>query len=467
VPVGPLFDDRPAAGEVVAGLLARWANRSDVVVLGLARGGVPVAAPIARALGSPLEVMVARKLGVPGIEEVAFAAIAEGRRRPVRDAVASFVGVPRTVERMVLARERAELARRLHRYRAGRPLPEVRGKTCIVVDDGVSSGATLRAAAASLRSRRPARLIAAVPVASSGGVGSIAGWFDEVIAEATPEAFGTVSDWYARFEPVSDEDVLRLLAGERLAPTAQVTAEAVAGPTASDLSTERPVSVALRGEAGPLAGDLGLPIDHPSGLVIVVHGGGSSRRSYRNRYLAGRLRLAGWATLRIDLLTEPEQAADGETGCHRFEIDLLARRLDQVVGWALGEAVPGCHRLVLFGASTGAAAALEAAALGPRRVAAVVARGGRIDLAPRRALVRCPCLLVVGRNDREVAAMNRDLGRKLSRAKRVTIRGAGHVFEEPGTLGRAGEAVVRWLRSELGPRAGVFTPSALGRVTPP
>jgi len=224
-------------------------------------------------------------------------------------------------------------------------------------------------------------------------------------------------------------------------------ASPVAGPTASDRSTERPVSVALRGEAGQLAGDLGLPTGQPSGLVVLVHGGGSSRKSYRNRYLAGRLRLAGWATLRVDLLTEAQQVVDGETGSHRFEIDLLARRLGQVVEWTVDEAVPGCHRIVLFGASTGAAAALEAAALEPRRVTAVVARGGRIDLAPGRALVRCPCLLVVGRNDREIAAMNRDLGRKLSRAKLVTIRGAGHVFEEPGTLGRAGEAVVGWLRS--------------------
>ncbi len=450
MPVGALFDDRAAAGEAVARLLARWANRGDVVVLGLARGGVPVAVPIARGLGTPLEVLVARKLGVPGIEEVAFAAIAEGRRRPVRDGVASFVGIPRAVERMVLAGERRELARRLQRYRAGRPLPELRGKTCIVVDDGLSSGATLRAVAAALRSRRPGRLIAAVPVAAPAGVESVAGCFDEVVAAATPEPFGTVSDWYERFEPVSDQDVLRSLGGVG-APAVPVAAEAVAGPTASDQPREQPVSVVLRDDVGRLAGDLGLPTGRPNGLVILVHGGGSSRRSYRNRYLAGRLRLAGWATLRGDLLTEPEQEADGETGCHRFEIDLLTERLSRVVEWAQDAAVPGCPRIVLFGASTGAAAALETAAREPRRIAAVVARSGRIDLAGSRARVGCPCLLVVGQRDREVAAMNRDLGRTLSRATRVVIRGAGHVFEEPRTLGRVGETVVRWLRSELGP----------------
>ena len=441
---GPLFGDRSAAGRATARLLTRWADRPDVVVLGLARGGVPVAAPIAHALGRPLDVLVARKLGVPGIEEVAFAAVAEGRRRPVRDGVASFIGIPRAVERMVLARERRELSRRLQCYRGGRSLPAIRGRTCIVIDDGLSSGATLRAAGASLRRRRPARLIAAVPVASRSGLEDVAAWFDEVVAATTPEPFGTVSDWYRQFESVSDQDVVRLLTGESIGT----------GPTAGEPSPERPVAVKLRDEAGPvLLGDLGIPMGPPNGLVILIHGGGSSRKSYRNRYLAGRLRLAGWATLRVDLLTEPEQALDGATGCRRFAIAFLAERLARVVEWAHGEGLPGSRRIVLFGASTGAAAALDTAAVASHRVAAVLTRGGRIDLAERRALVRCPCLLVVGRRDREVLAMNRDLARHLARATLVSIRGAGHVFEEPGALGRLGEEVVRWLRGELSGRS--------------
>jgi putative phosphoribosyl transferase len=446
------FPDRAAAGAALAARLADHAGRSRTLILGLARGGLAVAAPVARALGAPLEVVVARKLGVPGVEEVAFGALAEGRRRPVEDAaVVRFVGVPRRVKRAVATRERRELERRARLYRGGRPLPPISGRTVIVVDDGLATGATLRAAGVALRGRGPDRLVAAVPVASAAALRDLGGVFDQVVAVLTPEPFETVSAYYDDFSPVGDAEVLALLGREGLGP-------ASAGPGAAE--AERAISspVTDGGAEAALAGDLGLPRPGdgpPHGLVVFAHGGGSSRHSYRNRYLAGRLRLAGWATLRLDLLLEPEQRRDAERAEVRFDIGLITRRLAAAVEWATRERAPGAHRVVLFGASTGAAAALGVAAARPDLVAGVLARGGRVDLAPvDPARVHAPALLIVGGADPETARWNRETAARLGGpvALRV-VRGAGHAFEESGTLGRMGELAAAWLTRLAAPGA--------------
>jgi dienelactone hydrolase len=187
--------------------------------------------------------------------------------------------------------------------------------------------------------------------------------------------------------------------------------------------------------------------------VILAHGGGSSRGSYRNRYLAGRLRFAGWAALRVDLLTESERAADA-TGAFRFDIAHIARRLQRATEWAARQGLPGAHRLVLFGASTGAAAALVTAATRPDLVRAVAARGGRVDLAADVLdRVRAPVLMMVGGSDAPTLAANRAAARRLRAPSAVAvIRGAGHTFDEPGALGSVGERVTRWL-DRLSPRS--------------
>ncbi len=442
MPAAPLYQDRLAAGEVVAQRLAAYRDAPNLSVLGMARGGVVVAAPVAKALGVPLNVMVARKLGVPGIEEVAFGAIAEGWRGAALDAVNGFIGIPRQVRAIVMRKERREVARRVHRYRGSSPLPDFSGRTVIVVDDGLSTGATLNAAGLALRGSRAARLVAAVPVATAAGVTELRQVFDEVIAVATPEPFETVSAWYEDFAPVDDAAVLALL-GQ---PPAGVE-------VATEISDERPVRIPVSaGGSGTaaLTGDLGIPSPEfkvTRGLVIFAHGGGSSRRSYRNRYLAGRLRLAGWATLRLDLLLEPEQLADAAEGAVRFDIALITRRLHQATEWATRETVPGSERIVLFGASTGAAAAAGVAAALPASIAGLIGRGGRVDLAEADLTqVGTPTLLVVGETDAETLARTPGVVGRL--AGPVTLRivpGAGHTFEEPGTLGAVGELVVGWL----------------------
>ena len=408
----------------------------------MARGGVAVASPIAQALEVPLDTFVGRKLGVPGIEEVAFGAIAEGGGKPTLDAVHEFIGLTGPVVRSIVARERAEVERRIRRYRDGQSLGSLRGRTVIVVDDGLASGATLRAAGIALRRHRPALLVAAVPVASTEGMQDVATVFDEVVALATPQPFGTVSDWYLDYAPVDDARVRALLG------RAPASGEFDAEPPPPDVEKAVDIPTGERAPTTVMAGDLGGPTDSQltRGLVIIAHGGGSSRNSYRNRYLAARLRLAGWATLRLDLLGESERDADA-TGEVRFDIDRITRRLMTATRWSIDGQVPGAERIVLFGASTGAAAAMGVAAGLLTRVAGVVARAGRIDLAPESLAGVCaPTLLVVGSADRDTWRLNRECARQLGGPVTMrVVRGAGHTFEEPGALGSVGELVTTWL----------------------
>ena len=197
-----------------------------------------------------------------------------------------------------------------------------------------------------------------------------------------------------------------------------------------------------------LDADYGVPnIGTPRGLVMLVHGGGSSRKSYRNRFLAGCLRESGWFTLRLDLLTPDEQSSELEDGHHRFDIDFISGRLRNVLYWAWETQLPGVDRVVLFGASTGAAAAVRVAAAAPDRVAAVISRGGRVDLASAQLpAMRAPLLLIVGARDEFTLRANRNVFRDIrSGADLRLVRKAGHTFEEPGAIGRVERIARRWL----------------------
>ena len=444
LPVQPLFKHRRAAGEALARTLEHLRGRSDLVVLALPRGGVAVARPIADLLDAPMDVIIARKLGVPGMPEVALGAIVEGRPGIVEDSVRWYIGVPKHVVNEIAGSEQVELERRARLYRAGQPLPDIRGRTVVLVDDGLATGATLRAAAIAVRARKPARLVAAVPVASPAHMSDVRAVVDELVTLATPDPFEMVSFSYAEFGEVSDAEVLSLL---RRLPMA-TAARAPTGTASAERHVAIPIPARQRGAA--INGDLGLPnADDGRGLVILAHGGGSSRQSYRNRYLAGRLRMAGWATLRVDLLLEPEQAADVADGSQRFDVGLIATRLEAATEWATATGMPGAHRMVLFGASTGAAAAMVVAARRPAVVAGVISRGGRVDLAGA-ALgdVSAPSLLIVGGADPATLRFNRDALRHLrGRTHLTVIRGAGHTFEEPGSLGQVGERAAGWLAS--------------------
>ena len=206
------FRDRADAGRRLAASLAHLAGRSDVVVLGLARGGVPVAYEVAVALDAPLDVMLARKLGVPGHDELAMGALASGGLRVLNQSVIDSLRIPPAAVEEVAAREAAELARREHVYRQGRPQLDVRDRVAVVVDDGLATGATMRAAVSALRAQSPARVVAAVPVGSVETCVRLADEADEMICLRTPTSFHAVGQWYDDFTQVTDDEIRALLA---------------------------------------------------------------------------------------------------------------------------------------------------------------------------------------------------------------------------------------------------------------
>ncbi|WP_309055568.1 alpha/beta family hydrolase [Streptomyces sp.] len=434
------FTDRTDAGRRLAARLGHLAA-PDVTVLGLPRGGVPVAAEVADALGAPLDLCVVRKLGLPHRPEVAMGALGEGGVRVLNDQVLRDAGVRPGDLAVVEERERAELERRARRYRGGhRPVP-LDGRTVLVVDDGLATGATALAACRVVRARGAARIVFAVPVAPRGWTTRLGGEADETVCVHTPDGFTAVGQFYEDFSPTSDEEVVARLARNR----------AVHGPVVQ----ESDVRIPLPEGGGTLAGRLAVPED-ARGIVVFAHGSGSGRHSSRNRAVAGALNRAGLGTLLFDLLTE-EEAADRRLV---FDPPMLAGRLSRATEWLAAEPAALGLPLGWFGASTGAAAALWAAAepgvgAGARPVA-IVSRGGRPDLAHERlARVDVPTLLVVGGRDTLVLDLNRTARTMLRCENRLeVVPGATHLFEEPGALEEVAELATSWFTGHFGRRTG-------------
>lgn len=206
-----VFQDRTEAGRLLAEKLTAYANRPDVIVLALPRGGVPVAYEVSRALGVPLDIFVVRKLGVPGHEELAMGAIASGGISVLNDDVVKALRIPGQVIEAVASRELRELERRERTYRDGRPAPDVRGATVILVDDGLATGSTMRAAVAALRRRGPAHIVVAVPTAAPSTCEGFRHEADECVCDITPEPFYSVGLWYEDFSQTTDDEVRDLL----------------------------------------------------------------------------------------------------------------------------------------------------------------------------------------------------------------------------------------------------------------
>lgn len=205
------FVDRRDAGRELAIRLKAYAHREDVTVLALPRGGVPVAAEVAHALEAPLDILVVRKLGLPGQPEYAMGAIASGDVRVLNTQVLQQLAISYSAVELVTRAEVRELHRREKLYRGDRPMPPVEGRQVILVDDGMATGASMRAGVQALREMRPARIVAAVPVSSPETCHLISQDADEVICARTPERFRSVGQWYERFEQTTDEEVRRLL----------------------------------------------------------------------------------------------------------------------------------------------------------------------------------------------------------------------------------------------------------------
>lgn len=206
-----IYRDRTEAGRRLASQLSDYADRPDVLVLALPRGGVPVAFEVAQALRAPLDIFLVRKLGVPGHEELAMGAIATGGVLVINEEVVNYLRVPEAVIDAVAADELQELERRERVYRGMRPAPDVKDKTVILVDDGLATGSTMRAAARALRQQHPARIVVAVPVSAAQTCDEYRMGVDEIVCAVTPEPFHAVGMWYEDFSQTTDEEVRSLL----------------------------------------------------------------------------------------------------------------------------------------------------------------------------------------------------------------------------------------------------------------
>jgi len=429
-----VFRDRVDAGRQLAERLA-FLRGQDVVVLGLPRGGVPVAFEVAEALNAPLDVVVVRKLGVPFQPELAMGAIGEGGARVLDADVCRRARISEDDLRSVQRREREELDARVARYRRGRERVDVTGRVAVVVDDGIATGSTARVACEVARQLGAARVVLAVPVGPSRTLREFPA-ADEVVCISAVSRFLAVGYHYLDFSPTSDEQVIVLLE----AASRRALAAYPGGRADADVDVEIPAGASI------LQGHLHVP-DAAAGVVAFAHGSGSSRHSPRNRFVAEVLYRAGLGTLLLDLLTPDEEVDRANV----FDIELLAGRLTAATTWLGTRSDTASCRIGYFGASTGAGAALWAAADAGPRISAVVSRGGRPDLAGRRlAQVQAPTLLIVGSKDQTVLELNRRAEAQLRCPHRLTIvEGATHLFEEPGTLAEAAMCARDWFVDHL------------------
>lgn len=426
VPVSLPFADRSEAGRRLAERLRPFMIE-DPLVLALPRGGVPVGAELARHLDADLDVLVVHRLGLPEQPEVGVGAIAENGRVLYDDRALARMRLPRRALEGNVAAERAELDRMRRAYRGDRPLPRITGRDCVVVDDGSATGGTARAALRMLRQEEPAKLVLAVPVASHEAVELLREEADALVVLGVPDNFREVGEWYRDFGGVSDDRVREILAehgGDRVRPAR---------------------SRAVRVPSGELVldGDLTV-VQSPRGAVVTASGEG--RGDPRRRAAAAALQRSGYTTLVLDLCAEGEHTEKADAA-------LLGGRLADAIAWLRDSEGVGGAPVGVVGDGAAAPAALVAAALRPGDVAAVVAHGGRVDLADTHLRdVRAPALVLLESRD----SFFRELG-EWARARmgapsdlRV-VSGAEQLFRGAEWRPAAVEAL-DWFDRHLGPK---------------
>ena len=418
------FRDRSEAGrllahELVARNVAECAD-GELVVVGLARGGVEVAAEVAAALHAPLDALAVRKVGHPLQPEYGIGAVAPGGIEYLH--APGWLTEAELAEAVHAAKDAvAALDVSLHERRE--PL-SLAGATCVLVDDGLATGGTMIAAVRWARAQGARRVVVAVPVGAAETVSRIErdADVDAVICLVSPFDLLAVGRWYEDFHQVSNADVVELLSASH-------------APDCVTFAAELTVANVL------LPADLTIP-SSPTGWVVFAHGSGSSRHSPRNVGVSTALNRAGMATMLFDLLTD-EEGADRR---NVFDVGLLAQRLVAATTWLFDHTASRGLPVGDFGASTGGAAALRAASELGDRISAVVTRGGRPDLAwDSLHFVRAPTLLIVGSADPVIVELNEAAATQLRCPNELeVIRGATHLFEEPGALEQVAALAAAW-----------------------
>ena len=385
------FKNREQAGVFLANTLFEKFKKRKPIVVAIPRGGVPVAQPIAYLLDSPLTIISARKVGSPSNQEYGIGAVSEDGQVWMDYQELGELKIDQTKIDQSVDRAMKELKRQSEVFKKVlRPI-EFKGRSVILVDDGLATGATMLAAIRSLKAKGVKEITVAVPVASESGIDLVRAEVNDVVSAYTPTYFTAVGKWYEDFSQVEDKEVLRLL-------------EMANNPPIKDYFTQ---DVEIEVEGVKLMGTLTLPKNNKA-WIIFAHGSGTSRNSKKNIELAAKFNEAGFGTLLFDLLTEDE----GRFRATVFDVDFLAHRLSMATRWLKRQEVWRQKPIGYFGASTGAAAALEACALFEPDIFAVVSKSGRPDLAKSLKRVNTPTLLIVSEKDKQEIELN-EYARKL------------------------------------------------------
>lgn len=432
-----IFTNRTHAGELLAEKLLKYKSRKPVI-LALPRGGVPVAAEIAVRLGAPFDVLVVRKIGAPFNPELAIGAVCENDEPILNTITLAQIGFEPDDIRNTLKSEKTEVQRQINLFRQGAKLGDLTQNCVIIVDDGLATGATVKAAIRFLQKKGVEHIVVAVPVAPASTARVIRPRVEELVTLLELEDLYSVGQWYRDFNQVSDDEVLSLLAEQsgqnrklRLLPKSRSVMISLANGDGKSR---------LRGELTEFPG--------MKAMIVFTHGSGSGRRSTRNVLVAEVLNRAGFGTLLFDLLTDTEE----KNRKNVFDIGLLSQRLLRVTSWVRQQQNLKNLKIGYFGASTGAAAALLAASqlTGDEAIFTVVSRGGRPDLAGEAlGRVTAPVLLLVGGKDYEVIELNRIAKKQLPNAKLSIVPNATHLFEEAGTLQEVARQATYWFDNYL------------------
>ena len=418
-----ILQNRKQAGELLAAKLLKYKNK-NTVVLALPRGGVPIAVEIAKKLRAPVAVLIVRKIGAPFNSELAVGAVCENDEPTLNTITLAQIGLePDDISKIITA-EKKEVQRQIKLFRNGKALTDLTNKLVILADDGLATGATIKAAIKYLHNKGVEQIVVAVPVAPASSARIIRPKTKELVTLIELEDLYSVAQWYLDFKQVSDQEVMTLL-------------------KQTDFNIE---SVEIKISDGflnkKLKGELTV-FPNMKAVIIFTHGSGSSRKSTRNLQVASVLNAAGFGTLLFDLLTEKE----GKERKNVFDIKLLSKRLIKVTKWL--RELPTLENVTVgyFGASTGAAATLQAAAelSEAESIYSIVNRGGRPDLAAAALkLVQVPTLFLVGSEDHEIIELNRNAQKQLVNSKLSIIPRATHLFEEPGTLDEVAKQATDW-----------------------
>ena len=417
-----IYRDREEAANLLVDALSAYRGKNPLI-LAIPRGAVPMGRTMADALGGELDVALVRKLRAPHQQELAIGSVDETGYVYLADH-ARMMDLPTAYLEAEKRTQLATLRQRRQQYTSIRPAISPAGRIVIIVDDGIATGSTMIAAIHAARAKKPAKLIVATAVAPTETVARIRPLVDDLVCLQTPDEFYAVGEFFRDFSQVTDEEVIALLNPQSVASDPEVLIPA---------------------DGKILPGSLSIP-PNASGIVLFAHGSGSSRMSPRNRYVAQVLNAASVGTLLFDLLT-PEEDVDYET---RFDIPLLTERLMMATQWLANGPSKGFN-LGYFGASTGAASALMAAAELGAQIKCVVSRGGRPDLAMKVLdRVQSPTLLLVGGEDTQVIELNQLAYERLTCEKEISIiPGATHLFEEPGTLKEVARQAAAWCQKYL------------------